>query len=212
MHRQKGEDILALLIPDAVGDAQDAAVGLRARRLLLDHFELGVQRVAGTHRAQPAQFIEPGRPHARSTEYAGFQDHAEPDRERLKAAGDESSIVALARRLDVDVKGLRVIGERKADDHALGERDAARRKSFADGEIVEIAIGHCVQPMAATIAAPSSFVVALPPRSGVRGPFASASTRAIAFSISAAAAPSSKCSSIIAPDQIWPTGLAMPLP
>src|ERR1700737_29190 len=65
--------------------------------------------------------------------------------------------------------------------------------------------------IAAVIAAPRSLVPALPPRSGVRVP-PSASTSAIARSTAAAAALSPKCSSIIAPDQIWPIGLAMPRP
>src|ERR1700730_17363963 len=65
--------------------------------------------------------------------------------------------------------------------------------------------------IAAVIAAPRSLVPALPPRSGVRVP-PSASTSAIAGSTAAAAALSPKCSSIIAPDQIWPIGLAMPRP
>src|SRR5207244_6938819 len=63
---------------------------------------------------------------------------------------------------------------------------------------------------AAAIALPTSVVEALPPMSRVRGP--STSTRSIARTMAPAASLCPRCSSIIAPDQIWPIGLAMFLP
>ena len=59
---------------------------------------------------------------------------------------------------------------------------------------------------------PRPSVVALPPMSGVRGADGSASTRSIAPTTAFAASAWPRCSSISAPDQIWPIGLAMPLP
>src|SRR5205823_6990831 len=65
---------------------------------------------------------------------------------------------------------------------------------------------------AAAMARPSSVVVARPPRSGVRGAAASASTFSIAATIARAASRCPRKSSIRAPDQICPIGFAMPFP
>src|SRR5208282_4735894 len=64
---------------------------------------------------------------------------------------------------------------------------------------------------ASATALPQVLVSAGPPRSRVRS-FGSASTFSIALTMAAAASASPRCSSIIAPDQIWPIGLAMPSP
>src|SRR3954467_5669453 len=64
--------------------------------------------------------------------------------------------------------------------------------------------------MSAT-ALPQAVVSALPPRSLVRS-VRSASVRSIASTIDLPASFSPRCSSIIAPDQIAPIGLAMPCP
>src|SRR3989338_2182922 len=63
---------------------------------------------------------------------------------------------------------------------------------------------------ASATAAPTSAVPDFPFMSGVRGP--STITRSIARTTSAAASARPRCSSISAPDQIAPIGLAMPLP
>ena len=63
---------------------------------------------------------------------------------------------------------------------------------------------------ASATALPRSTVLALPPMSGVRGP--STSIFSIASMIARAASAWPRCSSIIAPDQICPIGLATPLP
>src|SRR5664279_4949303 len=60
-------------------------------------------------------------------------------------------------------------------------------------------------------ALPHAVVSALPPRSLVRS-VRSPRVRSIAATIEAAALFSPRCSSIIAPDQIMPMGLAMPCP
>src|SRR5712671_2708559 len=60
-------------------------------------------------------------------------------------------------------------------------------------------------------ALPQAVVSALPPRSLVRS-VRSPSVRSIAATIDAAAVFSPRCSSIMAPDQIMPIGLAMPCP
>ena len=53
---------------------------------------------------------------------------------------------------------------------------------------------------------------AWPPMSRVRGPPPWPSSDSIAPTMAAAASHSPRCSSIIAPDQIWPMGLQMRLP
>ena len=64
---------------------------------------------------------------------------------------------------------------------------------------------------ASAMAAPSSRVVALPPMSGVRAA-GSGMTFSMACSMALAASPCPRWSSMRAPDQIWPMGLAIPLP
>mmetsp|Transcript_36612 Transcript_36612/g.84976 ORF Transcript_36612/g.84976 Transcript_36612/m.84976 type:complete len:483 (-) Transcript_36612:1085-2533(-) len=65
---------------------------------------------------------------------------------------------------------------------------------------------------ARAIASPSWAQEALPPRSGVLGAAGSASTASMAAMTASCAAWWPRKSSIIAPAQIWPMGLAMPLP
>src|SRR5215470_17457151 len=211
LHRREGDHVLVALVPDPVPHPQHAAVGLGGGGLLVDHLELAVERVAGPHRLEPAQLVEAGRAHAAGAEDAGLENHAESERQRLETAGDEPAVVARFRRLDVDVERLRVVAHGEIDDQALRERDARRHHALAALEIVEVAVRHreLLQASAAAMASPSSCVLALPPRSGVFGAFGSASTRAIAFSIAAAAALSPRWSSIMAPDQIWPIGFAI---
>ena len=61
---------------------------------------------------------------------------------------------------------------------------------------------------ASAIACPSAVVEAVPPMSRVRfSP--DASTRSMAATMARAASAWPRCSSIIAPDHIWPIGLAM---
>src|SRR5260221_14579920 len=64
VHRQERQYFLTLLVLDAVRGAHDAAIGLRARGLLVHHFKLGVERVAGAYGPEPAQLIEARRAHA----------------------------------------------------------------------------------------------------------------------------------------------------
>ena len=65
--------------------------------------------------------------------------------------------------------------------------------------------------IAAAIAFPQVTVSAVPPRSPVRN-LGSVKTASIAVMIPCAASECPRCSSIIAPDQICPMGLAMPFP
>src|SRR5581483_327426 len=205
---------LLSLIHDAVEKADDAAVRLGRRWLLVDQFELHPERVAGPHWLQPTQLVEAGRAHGGAVKEARVHHEAKAERQRLEAAGDEPAIDALTRRFGIDMEGLRVVDEAEIEDHAFAHRDPARRKALAHGEILEIADHRrrLAQPSAAAMAPPRSDVLALPPRSGVLGAALSASTRAIVASIASAASPSPRCASIIAPDQIWPMGLAMRFP
>src|SRR5258706_7802338 len=86
---------------------------------------------------------------------------------------------------------------------ARRERHRGRNRAARDQEITSL---HTASAMAL----PTSMVFALPPMSRVRGP--STSTFSIAFTMASAASLSPRCSSIIAPDQICPIGLAIPLP
>ena len=74
----------------------------------------------------------------------------------------------------------------------------------------KIARRRCGCYKASAIALPISVVSDLPPTSRVRGPSTRIASTASTIAFAASACP--RCSSIIAPDQIWPTGLAMPLP
>src|ERR1700722_6327475 len=213
MHGGVAEHVLAALVHVAIEGAHDAAVGLGLRRAHLLHLHLDMERVARPHRLQPAQFVHSRRAHAGGFQHAAVPDQAEAKSQRLEARGDEPAIDRGLGGGGVGVEGLRIIGQGEIDDLAFRNRSRTGGEFVARLEIVEIAIRHRRrQPSAATMAAPSSRVEALPPRSGVRGPDLSASTRAIAPSTAAAAAASPRCVSIIAAVQIWPMGLAMPFP
>ena len=56
--------IPAALIDGLVFEAGNATVRLRARRANFQHLHPSVQRVAGAHGQQPAQFIDARRAHA----------------------------------------------------------------------------------------------------------------------------------------------------
>jgi hypothetical protein len=68
----------------------------------------------------------------------------------------------------------------------------------------------CTCHIASAIALPMSPVAAVPPTSRVRGPSTRIASTASTIAFAASGCP--RCSSIIAPDQICPTGLAMLLP
>src|SRR6185436_19239388 len=114
----------------------------------------------------------------------------------------------------VHMRGLRVPLQREVDDHRLGDGDALALERVARLEVVEpeIVAGKSarlgVHRTCAAMAAPKSLVEACPPMSGVRGP-PPPTTSSIARTIASAAFFSPKWSSIMAPDQIWPMGLAI---
>jgi len=114
-------------------------------------------------------------------------------------------VAAPGKALELEFEALRLPREGIEDLDALGD-DFLADAVAGDGRYV---VGTHDQIADAT-AMPTSSVLALPPRSGVRGP--STSTFSIARRIAAPASAWPRCSSIIAPDQIWPIGLAIFLP
>src|SRR5688572_2266958 len=85
------------------------------------------------------------------------------------------------------------------------------RKFFIRDATAESAGGPAGQRSASAMALPQVTVSARPWMSAVRSA-GSASTASMAARMAAAASRSPRWSSIIAADQIWPTGLARPLP
>src|SRR5712692_4522091 len=84
-------------------------------------------------------------------------------------------------------------------DHRVPDRRSDRERLLADGDDLH--------RTASATALPSSWVLAVPPMSRVRGP--STSTVSMARTIASAACLFPRWSSIMAPDQICPIGLAM---
>ncbi len=70
--------------------------------------------------------------------------------------------------------------------------------------------GLCVRHIASAMALPISVVPDFPPTSRVRGPSTRIASTASTMAFAASGCP--RCSSIMAPDHIWPTGFAIPLP
>src|SRR5258708_15770549 len=135
-----------MLVEYPHGGHQHAAIGLRARGADLGDGELAVDGVAGTHRSRPAQLVEPGRAHAAGAKDAEIEEGAEAERHGLEAAGDQPTIIARLRRLDIEMERLRIVAQGEIEDHALAHRDTGRDEALADGEILEIAIAHRRQP------------------------------------------------------------------
>src|SRR5215469_10904251 len=101
----------------------------------------------------------------------------------------------------------------------MAQPSGRNRAQIVGGQPRGRMLSQLYQPLVTAVAAatwlatasPKSEVAALPPMSGVRTSDV-ASTAAIALSIASAASPSPRWRSIIAPDQIWATGLATCLP
>src|SRR5690349_17731481 len=64
VHAAERRDILALLIEDPELAHHRSAIGLGARRLLLEDAHLRPQRIAGAHRPGPADLVHPRRAQA----------------------------------------------------------------------------------------------------------------------------------------------------
>jgi hypothetical protein len=60
----------------------------------------------------------------------------------VKAARDEAAEDRLLRRLDVEVKGLRVEAEGEVDDLALAERDTSSVNRLTWDEVLEVELGN----------------------------------------------------------------------
>src|SRR5580692_1298783 len=89
--------------------------------------------------------------------------------------------------------------------------DSAPRALLRSQRWGETHYGSATADISCATASPTSRVLARPPRSGVCMSGLS-STASKAFSTALAAFGSPRCSNIMAPDQIWAMGLAMPFP
>src|SRR4029077_4537664 len=125
------------------------------------------------------------------------------DNDRQPPIGIERQEFGAARAGLADLERHVLVGKLQL----FGDPQGAKRARAGDAVDAKI---HA-QASAAATALPQATVFAAPPRSPVRN-FGSASTCSIALTIEAAASASPRWSSIIAPDQIWPIGLAMPWP
>src|SRR3546814_6310085 len=199
---------LAVLVHRGVFQSHRAERARRGR-LQLDHLGAGAQRVARPDRPRPAQIVHADAADIGLLDRPALPDQPEAQHQGVEAAGDEpAEHRVLGRRLG-DVEGLRVPVPAEVEDLALAQRHRLALDDVAEGEILEML--RLPHRRASTMASPRSRVVTWPPRSGVFGPPPS-STVSIAWTMSAAAAACPRCSSIMAPDQIWTIGLAMPLP
>src|SRR5207253_1630137 len=118
------------------------------------------------------------------------------DRCRVRARGIGGDLLALARAALLAPRSHRAL-----------RRCRRSRRRHAAGVTAGVT---ALQRNASAIALPISEVLALPPMSRVRGP--SRTTVSMARTTASPACLSPRCSSIMAPDQICPTGLAMPWP
>src|ERR1051326_3231241 len=111
--RQNG---LAVLVHRGVLYLHDAAVRFRRRASRLEHLRDDVERVARTHRLEPAQLVDARRADAAVREHARLPEEAERERRGVKAARDQSAEHALRGGGDVDVEGLGIELQREVDD------------------------------------------------------------------------------------------------
>src|SRR5690606_35627854 len=116
-----GDDLPAL-VDGLLLQADEATVGLRGRAPGLEHVEAAAQDVAGTHRCEPAQLVEPGGAHARDFGDEAVGEHPHHDRAGVPAARDQAAVGGALRRLGVDVEGLRIVALRELDDLFLGDQ------------------------------------------------------------------------------------------
>src|SRR5690606_11236958 len=150
--------------------------------------------------------------------------HRQPERggtvRRQLGRGLAYRLLAQVQHGDLGAAGDQLPGGRQADPTgAAGDRHDLLRHAHISS-LLEVRPGAAAPGAAAggagraetgsSTAAVICSVVADPPRSGVRTPADSTSSIAATSSVAAAGWP--RWYSIMAPDQIWPTGLATPLP
>jgi len=95
---------------------------------------------AGTHRREPAQFVQAGRAHARDLGDEAVGKHPHHDRAGMPAARDQAPIGGFLRRLGVDVERLRIVALRELDDLFLADRVFAELDDFPGLIILEPAL------------------------------------------------------------------------
>src|SRR5436853_7141790 len=103
-----------------------------------DDGELRAERVSGADRLQPAQLVDAWRAEAGHVEQQTPDEQAHEERRRMPAAGDQSAVHRLPRRLAVDVKRLRVEAPREFEDLVFADRVLAEIEDFAGAEIFQV--------------------------------------------------------------------------
>src|SRR5205085_824685 len=114
-----------------------SSVGPRPRRLDCHDLALDVQNVAGTRRQRPTDLSAAADDAAGDRQAAGdVQTHR--DRRRVPAARGEPAKQAAARRLIVEMKGLRIELRGERLDLRFVDRMRLARETLPDVEIVEV--------------------------------------------------------------------------
>jgi hypothetical protein len=131
---------LVILIEYTVAHQRGAPVGLGRRRLLQRHLADDAQRITGTDRLHPAQFVDPGRSHRSGFQIPGRVDQPERGAHGVKAAGDQTAVWAGVGIRHIDVERLRVPGLGEVEDLRFCQRHAGTFKGAPDREILEIEI------------------------------------------------------------------------
>ena len=142
VHDGEVQHRLATLVDGLILEAGDAAVGLRRGRARLQHFDFAVQGIAGTHRGQPAQLVDPRRAEAGLGEHAGLDEQPEAHGEALEAAGDQPAVRRPFGRAGVEVERLRIVAPGEVDDLRLGQGQTAGDEAEARFEVVKIECLH----------------------------------------------------------------------
>ena len=101
-----------------------------------------VEAVAGAHRLEPAQLVDPGRAHRRGAIQQAVREQAHERAHGMPAARDQPAIDRSGGRLLVEVERLRIPVPGEGDDLVPTERAPAQMMDLAGGEIVEVDFGH----------------------------------------------------------------------
>src|SRR6266850_2627324 len=141
-------------------------------------FERGALRadgIARTHRLQPFEIVDAGRPQAGRVEHVGIAHHAHHQRNGMPAAGDQAAVYRGLRRCFVDMEWLRIELLRKGDDLVLVDALLADLMHFTDLEIFPVVLWffhyHIVlTDVSFCVAYSAQYPHCYPPRSGATRP------------------------------------------
>src|ERR1043166_8964390 len=133
---------LAPLVAGCGAYLDHALIGTRLRRPHLEHLDVEVELVAGAHRQRPAELVEARADDAARRLELAFDQEPHGHRRGMPAARRQAAENRAARRIGVEVEGLRVEFGGEALDARLVDAQPTGAVALAGGQVLEIFASH----------------------------------------------------------------------